>query len=75
MAGRTFQLHRIVDLSGVSGTGIVADGVLWPDGMCTVHWRGNYPTDATHLSLESVIHIHGHEGHSYIRFDDEGHHE
>lgn len=29
---RRFQLHRDHDITGVSGPGVVADGVLFPDG-------------------------------------------
>lgn len=72
---KTFVLKRHTDVSGVSGTGIVADGILWPDGMCTIHWRGQWPTDNTHLSIESVIHIHCHGGMTSIVYDDEEHDE
>lgn len=33
---RTFRLVRDEDVSGVSGTGAVADGVRWPDGTVTL---------------------------------------
>jgi hypothetical protein len=62
-APRRFILRRTVDVSGVSGTGDVADGVLWPDGTASVRWRGEHPSvvfwDRGRLSVE---HIHGHQG-------------
>lgn len=70
MAIRRFHIKRDIDVSGISGTGIVADGIQWHDGMCTIHWRGKHPTDNTHLSLQSVMDIHCHEGASKIIFDD-----
>ena len=36
---RLFCLIRTDDVSGVSGTGRVADGVQWPDGTVTFRWR------------------------------------
>jgi len=37
---RRFYLQRDTDVTGASGVGRVADGILWPDGTATVHWRG-----------------------------------
>jgi hypothetical protein len=60
---RRFVLRRHTDISGVSGTGDVADGVLWPDGSAAVRWRGEHPStvhwDRGRVSVE---HIHGHQG-------------
>jgi hypothetical protein len=60
---RRFRLHRDHDVTGISGTGIVADGVLWPDGTASVRWRGEHPSivfwDRGSVSVE---HIHGHGG-------------
>ncbi len=33
---RRFQLNRIVDESGVSGTGVVAQGVEFDNGFCAM---------------------------------------
>lgn len=38
-----FTLVRDEDVSGVSGTGVVADGMLWPDG--TAVWKGDDEAD------------------------------
>ncbi|MBB4984980.1 hypothetical protein [Streptomyces nymphaeiformis] len=43
---RRFYLQRNTDVTGASGTGRVADGVLWPDGTATVHWIGEDNSDA-----------------------------
>ncbi|MFC8873201.1 hypothetical protein [Streptomyces ardesiacus] len=60
---RRFVLRRGTDVSGVSGTGDVADGVLWPDGTAAVRWRGEHPS-AVHWDRgkTSVELIHGHQG-------------
>jgi hypothetical protein len=64
---RRFTLVRHDDVSGVSGTGVVADGVRWPDGTATVRWRGEWPTTQDHdRGMESIGHIHGHSGSTEI---------
>jgi hypothetical protein len=62
MAGRCFELHRSKDITGVSGTGVVADGVQWPDGTVTIRWRGEYASLVHWQSIEHVVRIHGHDG-------------
>jgi hypothetical protein len=59
---RTFKLVREVDVSGVSGTGVVAEGVRFDNGLVAVAWLGPCPTVNTHMTIESVQQIHGHDG-------------
>lgn len=59
---RRFRLERDVDVSGVSGTGIVADGVVWPDGSADVRWRGDRPSAVHWDRMEHAEQIHGHGG-------------
>jgi hypothetical protein len=40
---RRFHLQRTVDITGASGTGRVADGVLWPDGTLSIRWPRGSP--------------------------------
>lgn len=58
-----FTVRRHQDVTGVSGDGSVADGVLWPDGTASVRWRGEHPSavfwDRGRVSVEFV---HGHQG-------------
>lgn len=49
---RRFYLQRDTDVTGASGIGRVADGVLWPDGTVSVHWD----------RLEDAEAVHGHGG-------------
>jgi hypothetical protein len=35
---KTFELYRIDDATGISGTGIVAQGVVFDDGTCAFGW-------------------------------------
>jgi hypothetical protein len=66
---RTFTLHRDNDVTGVSGTGHVADGVRWPDGSASIRWRGENPSVVFWDSHESVEKIHGHNGSTRIMWD------
>lgn len=66
---RTFVLQRDVDVSGVSGTGVVAEGVEFSDGSAVVHWLGEHSSTVVWPSIESVERIHGHGGATRIVFD------
>jgi hypothetical protein len=66
---RTFRLVRTEDVTGVSGTGTVADGVAWPDGSVSVRWRGEHPSIVFWRDLEAVEAIHGHGGRTHLEWD------
>jgi hypothetical protein len=72
LAPRRFVLRRHTDVSGISGLGDVADGVLWPDGTAAVRWRGEHPStvhwDRGRVSVEM---IHGHQGATEVVFVDQ----
>jgi hypothetical protein len=70
---RRFHLQRTVDITGVSGTGRVADGVLWPDGTATLRWRGDRPSTVNWDRIADAEAIHGHGGHTVIVWDDPEH--
>lgn len=68
---RTFHLQRDVDMTGLSGTGRVADGCVFPDGTTVVRWRevegehyerGVRATTVVFPNPEAVEALHGHEG-------------
>jgi hypothetical protein len=69
---RRFRLLRHADVSGVSGTGVVAEGVEWSDGSVALHWRGRWPTTTVYEDggIEAILGIHGHQGLSEILWDD-----
>lgn len=68
---RRFHLLRHQDISGVSGTGIVADGVLWPDGTASLRWRGERPSTVHWDRIEDAKAVHGHGGATEIVWADE----
>ncbi len=63
-APRPFALRRREDVSGVSGTGVVALGAEWPDGLVVLRWTSDWPTSVVFhdRGIESVEAIHGHGG-------------
>lgn len=71
MGMRLFILQRDEDVSGVSGTGTVAEGVEFADQRVVVHWLGEHGTIVVHESIGSVYAIHGHEGRTRIVWLDE----
>lgn len=64
---RSFQLHRHTGTSGVSGTGHVADGVVFSDGHAAIHFLSRYRTTTPHPEgMESVTGIHCHDGNTRV---------
>jgi hypothetical protein len=65
---RCFELHRIEDVSGVSGTGLVAQGVEFDDGTVALRWLTEWPTSVVFhdRGAEAVEHIHGHNGRTEV---------
>ena len=67
---RLFWLDRVEDESGVSGTGHVAQGVVFFDGVVALRWMTEYRSSAIYASLDDVERIHGHGGKTRIVFAD-----
>lgn len=59
---RCFHLVRDEDVTGVSGTGVVAEGVLWTDDTVTLRWFGEHSSIAVWRTLADAEVIHGHNG-------------
>ena len=65
-----FELVRTEDVSGVSGTGVVAEGVVIHDGQVVMSWFGEYHTMEVSPSLRAIVNIHGHHGRTFVRWKD-----
>lgn len=59
---RTFELHRLEDETGISGTGLVAEGVEFTDGTAALRWRTKVVSHGTYASMADLEAIHGHGG-------------
>lgn len=70
MERATFVLQRDVDETGVSGTGLIAEGAQFSDGTVVVRWRGeDASTVVWSRGIRSVIKIHGHDGKTQVVWD------
>jgi hypothetical protein len=79
---RRFKLVRIEDETGVSGTGIVAVGVEYPDGSVHMQWRNaendSLDTDSNGCAFKpapdgvaATREIHGHGGRTELQWIDD----
>lgn len=60
---KTFYLLRHEDVHGNSGTGVVAEGIIFDaGGMCAMTWLTGYQTVTVFPNIKTVIHLHGHQG-------------
>lgn len=67
---RRFELHRDYDETGISGTGVVAEGVVYENGWCSMIWKTEYFSLVAYPSIEHVEKIHGHQGKTRVVFID-----
>jgi hypothetical protein len=73
---RAFVLVREVDVTGVSGTGVVAEGVEFRDGTVVMRWLPSgtsrpsmvQPTTVIHPDMENIVNLHGHDGLTKVRW-------
>lgn len=68
---KTFFLLRKQDLTGISGTGVVAEGVQFSDGSAALRWLvGDHQSTVVYASIEAVEYVHGHGGATQIIWRD-----
>lgn len=63
---KLFHLDRIEDETGISGTGRVAEGVVFSDGTCAMRWLTAHKSTAVYSSVDDVKTIHGHGGRTRV---------
>lgn len=59
---RRFILRRNQDISGVSGTGDVAEGILFSNGKVVLGWLGRWPGVTIFDRVPDMMAVHGHDG-------------
>jgi hypothetical protein len=69
---RRFYSERQQDVSGVSGTGRVAQGVLFDNGKVALSWLTEYSSTTIFDNWDDMVRIHGHSGSTLFIFLDEG---
>lgn len=67
---RTFCLVRDEDVTGVSGTGKIAEGVVFTDGTAVMRWTTLNHSTCLYDSLVALEAIHGHGGKTRVVFSD-----
>lgn len=67
---KRFELIRSIDVSLVSGTGKVAEGVEFSDGSVCMRWLTSTSSTAVYNSIHDVEVIHGHNGSTIVSFID-----
>lgn len=61
-----FELHRKVDETGISGIGVVAEGVVFNDGTVALRWLTEHCSTALYACMTDVEIIHGHNGKTLV---------
>lgn len=67
---RRFVLNRKEDVSGVSGTGVVVEGVEFTDGTVAIRWLGDRPSTVYWDNMTNALGVHGHEGKTVVEWID-----
>ena len=70
---RRFVLQRHEDATGVSGIGLVAEGIEFTDGIVVMKWIvGDFRSMTIwNQGIEAVIQIHGHDGRTEVVWIDQ----
>ena len=67
---RRFRLVRAQDVSGVSGVGVVGEGVQFSSGKVALSWCSDVHSVTVFDGVRDVEAIHGHEGSTVIEWLD-----
>lgn len=68
---RRFELWRAVDISGISGTGMIAHGVEFNNGQCVMQWQTDVRSICVYENADQLIKIHGHNGATLLQWIDQ----
>ena len=69
---RRFELHRDEDETGVSGTGVVAEGVAFRNGKIVLAWLTRHKSLTVYDDMATLETIHGHGGKTRVVWHDPG---
>lgn len=67
---RRFHLYRSVDITGVSGTGVIAEGIEFSDGCVVLRWLSKTPSVIVYMDVADMLIVHGHNGNTTIQWID-----
>lgn len=63
---RTFVLQRNDDETGISGTGVVAEGVEFSTGWCALSWMTSAHSVGIYPNIKELERIRGHNGRAVV---------
>ena len=67
---RRFYLYRSIDVTGVSGVGVIAGGIEFLDGQVVLKWRSATPSMIIYKDVYDMLAVHGHKGATIILWID-----
>ena len=67
---RRFRFNRVEDETGLSGTGHVAYGVVFNNGLCALTWNSMHRCVNVYTSYAEMMAVHGHNGKTEIEWLD-----
>jgi len=67
---RRFHLIRTEDESGISGTGLIVEGIEFTNGKCSISWLTPYTSVSIFDSIKVLEEVHGHQGKTRIEYYD-----
>lgn len=68
---RRFHLERVEDVTGISGTGRVAEGFVASDGKVALRWLSACGSWVLYDNADALLQVHGHHGATKIVWDDQ----
>jgi hypothetical protein len=68
---RRFNLRRKIDLTGVSGVGVIAHGCEFDDGSVALLWAPPHKSYVWWRSIADLEATHGHNGTTRVEWVDE----
>lgn len=68
---KRFCMIRHADVSGISGTGKVIEGIVFPSGKVALEWQTSTSSISIYDSIDDAVEIHGHDGATELIWIDE----
>lgn len=70
VTGRRFVLKRNEDETGISGQGVVAEGIEFSTGWCALSWMTAAHSVGVYGNIKELQRIHGHNGRTVVEWMD-----
>jgi len=70
-SARRFHLERVEDVTGVSGVGRVAEGMVASDGRVALRWLSACGSWVLYDNVDALVQVHGHGGATRVVWQDE----